>query len=189
MIISADSLKILGFTFGRRPTVWAHFNEIKKKYVARTHNIRHLRKIGFSAERLCRIFSAMIRPVIEFAAQIYHHMLSDEINGEIERLQRDVLKCIFGFKTPYRVALEKSGLESLEERRKSLALKFALDAEKNPRYSSWFPAHEEYRHNIRDKAKYKEDFALYDRTRNSPVFAMRRMLNSYYSRQQATAND
>ena len=108
-------------------------------------------------------------------------MLTDEINNEIERLQRDVLKCIYGFKVPYRIAIEKSGLTTLEERRKTLALNFALAAEKNPRYKHWFPIHPEYNHNIREKAKYLENFANFDRTRNSPVFAMRRMLNQHYA--------
>ena len=60
---------------------------------------------------------------------------------------------------------------SLENRRTALVLKFALDYEKNPRYQHWFPRHEKCRYYVRRKAKYKEEFALRDRMRNSPISA------------------
>ena len=161
-IISGDSLNILGFTFGRRPTMRPHFEAIRKKYIARTHIIRHLKKVGLSSVTLCKIYCSLIRPVIEFAAQVYHHMLSDDVSEEIEKLQRSVLKTIFGFKTSYACALEKSGLCTLDERRRKLCLKFALDSEKNPRYKHWFPAHDRYAYNVRQKSKFKEEFALRD---------------------------
>ena len=180
-IVSGDELKVLGFTMGRRPTMRPHVEAMKKKYVTRTHVIRHLKKVGFANHKLTKILCSLIRPIIEFAAQVYHHMLTEELNEEIERLQRDVLKSIYGFDTPYSTALEISNLETLESRRKTLALNFALSLEKNAKFSSWFPLQGEYRHNIREKKKYKEEFALRDRLRNSPVFSMRRMLNDHYA--------
>ena len=72
-------------------------------------------------------------------------MLTDEISEEIVRLlQHDTLKSIFGFDVPYFSALEKSGLESLTNRREKLALNFALSLEKNPKFSEWFPPHVDY---------------------------------------------
>ena len=68
-IVSSDELKILGFTFGRRPTVRPHFEATRRKYAARKHSIRHLKKIGIKKEQLVRIYSNMVRPVIEFASQ------------------------------------------------------------------------------------------------------------------------
>ena len=181
-IVSGDELKLLGFTFGRRPTVRPHFESVRRKYAIRTHSIRHLKKIGIKNDQLVRIYSAMILPVIEYTAPIYHHMLSDELRDDFERLQRQIFKIIYGFDTPYRQALEMSGMASLEDRRKELALSFALNAEKNPKYAHWFPLHPRYTHNIREQAKYREDFALRDRMKNSPVFSMRRILNEHYAK-------
>ena len=95
-------------------------------------------------------------------------------------MQRSTLKSIFGFNVPYRVALEKSGLPTLRERRDALVLNFALAAEKNPKYEHWFPKQPEYKHDVREKKKYKEEFALHDRMKRSPIFSMRKILNDHY---------
>ena len=178
---SQDTLKILGFTFGRRPTMHAHIETIRRKYAARSWSLIHLKRAGIPKAVLCQVFSSMIRPVIEYASVVYHSMLCEDLNEEIERFQRSALKIIYGFKVSYSDALRLSGLQRLEKRREKLMLDFALKAEKDSRYGKWFPPHPTYNHNIRKPMKYVEAFANRDRLKNSPVIYMRKMLNQFYA--------
>ena len=149
----------------------------RRKYSARSWTIRHLKRIGLDKTQLCRVYAALIRPVIEYAAPVYHHMLSDELSEDLERMQRMVLKVILGMNTPYREVLEESGLLTLENRRKKLALNFALTCAKNDRFKEWFPHHGEYKYRVRAPLKY------------SPIFSMRRILNKFYADQSKYLND
>ena len=54
-IMSQDSLKILGFTFGRHPNVNIHFKKMIKKVQSRSWIIRNLKRSGFKAEDLVRV--------------------------------------------------------------------------------------------------------------------------------------
>ena len=134
-----------------------------------------------SKKTRCEIFACLVRPVIEYAAAVYEHMLNGDLSEDIERMQRMSLKTIFGRKVSYESALDQSGLPRMDTRRKKLALEFALKCEENPRYKRWFPPHPTYDHNVRAPLKYTEMFASKDRLKNSPVFRMRKILNEHYA--------
>ena len=59
-ILSTDTLKIVGFTFGRRPGPGAHIRALRVKYGARAHVIRHLKQIGVDQDMLVRIYLSLI---------------------------------------------------------------------------------------------------------------------------------
>ena len=50
-----DKLKVLGFTFGKRPTVRPHVKSIRKKFRQRFWTLFNLRKNGFNNEELVRV--------------------------------------------------------------------------------------------------------------------------------------
>ena len=107
-------------------------------------------------------------------------MLVKSVNtnlNRLERAQKQCLKMMYGYSFSYRELLEKSGLETLKERRENAMLKFAKKAAKNPLYKHLFPLNECERVN-REQKTYKEELARTDRLYNSPVFAMRRALNN-----------
>ena len=59
---------------------------------------------------------------------------------EIERLQKNVLKTIFGFKESYADILERCDLQTLAQRRQSLFDKFAIELADNQKHAEkWFP--------------------------------------------------
>ena len=113
-IESQTSLKILGFHFGTKPTVEAHINELKKKYRRRAWIIRHLKRAGLDVEDLVKLYKALLRPVLDYASPIYHPMLNAKLSKQVEDLQRNTLKTIFGYDTSYNKALELSGLPTLD---------------------------------------------------------------------------
>ena len=62
-----------------------------------------------------------------------------EGKAQLERVQKSALHIILGKTyTLYEDALRALQLESLEERRESICLKFALKAEKQDKFKSWF---------------------------------------------------
>ena len=176
-IESGESMKILGFVFGQTPDAKEHLKFVRKKYCARAWSIRHLKGAKVPEEKLVKIYSSLIRPVIEYASQVFYHLLNKTQVGEIEQYQRRILKIIYGNSTPYNTALEKSGLKPLEERMIELVKKFTHKTAQNPRYDRWFPRHPEYTHELRKKLVYKESYAATERQRNGPIYRMRRILN------------
>ena len=97
------------------------------------------------------------------------------MSNQIERLQAQSLKIIHGFDKSYSEVLELSGNETLEARR-SKALSSFANKSLNGQFSHWFPLNEGAGR-TRESLKYKEEYARCDRLRNSPIFAMRRLLN------------
>ena len=79
----------------------------------------------------------------------------------------------------YSELLEKSGLETLEIRRRRNFDKFALKTEKNQRYKHWFPRNTN-NFNTRNNLPFKEEIARTERYKNSPVFLMRKRLNEIH---------
>ena len=124
-----------------RPTVRPQIENIISKTRRRFWILRHLKKFGLLEGDLVDVYKSCVRSVIEFTAVVYHSMLSAELSHELEKLQMQALKCIFGLQHSYRKLLEKTGQETLEDRRVSLCDKFALQCLNN-QFSHWFPTRE-----------------------------------------------
>lgn len=93
---------------------------------------------------IIKVYCSVIRPVIESVSYVYHPMMSSAMSDEIESMQRRVLKIVFGFKTPYRVALQSAKIDTLKTRRIATFEKFAKNTAANERFRHWFPSHEPY---------------------------------------------
>ena len=137
----------------------------------------HLMAAGVPIKDIVTIYSTTIRPVIEYAAQVYHPMMTKQQNDDLERLQRSSLKIIYGPKISYREALGLTGLPSLEERRKELLKKFAVKISGDSKYNNWLPKSEQPAYSLRTHKKYREMHANPDRLYRSPLFTIRRTLN------------
>ena len=69
-------------------------------------------------------------------------------------------------------------MKTLEERREAaLVLKFARKTEKNPQFRHWFPRNEN-RQSERGSKPFREFQARSERLYRSPLYTMRRLLNS-----------
>ena len=105
-------------------------------------------------------------------------MITDSDSLELDRVQMQALKRIFGWRLSYSKLLEKSGLEKLSTRRETAFLKLAEKMSNNKRYSSWFPLRLHRRsQQPRNAEKYKVYPARNERYSNSPLNIMRRELN------------
>ena len=101
-------------------------NNIVGKTRRRFWVLRHLRPFGLSEDKLLSVYKSVVRSVIEFTSLVYHSMLTKEQSNDIERLQMQALKCIYGLQYTYSSILQKTGLSTLEERRIEACDNFAM---------------------------------------------------------------
>jgi hypothetical protein len=173
-----DPIKILGFTFSGTPSVGAHVNSIVSKARRRYWVLRHLRRFGFDNQELLQVYMSLIRSVIEYCSVVYHSMLSQEMEKQLERVQSQALKIIYGFGFSYNDLLEKTGIEKLSDRRLKAIDKFTAKCI-DGKFSGWFPK-AATRRSARNPRPYVEKHARCDRLKDSPLYFMRRRLNDMY---------
>ena len=123
---TAATMKILGYTMSDMPGVHAQVEVARKRFRQRLWVLRHLRSLGFNSEELIRVYTTVVRPTTEYGAAVFHSQMTDEQEEELERLQNQALKCIYGIGKSARKLRELFGLDTLRARREEICLKFAL---------------------------------------------------------------
>ena len=139
-------------------------------------------------EDLLDIFILFIRSVIEYCAVAFHSSLTIEQETDIERIQKTCLKIILDDNyVSYSAALEMTGLETLNNRRESRCLDFALKCLKHPINNRLFPLNSnlDAKGNIvrnrgkSSKEKYSVNWARTEKYRRSAIPFCQRKLNSH----------
>ena len=177
-IKSTTQLKVLGIWFDNRPGVELHVEKLEKKFRSRLWALRHLKRSGMSSEDMLYLYKSLIRPVADFASVTYHTMLNQGQSDRLEKLQKRALKIVYGTSLTTEELLSVSGVNLLHDRREEMFLKFAMKVKDNERINKkWLPLASESVHDTRNKQTYKEITARTERLKNSPIFAMRRLLN------------
>ena len=127
-----------------------------------------------------------VRSKLEQSAVLWHFGLSDKNRAKLERVQKSALKVILGKRyTTYSEALEKLNIESLEDRRKSLCLKFAKKCLQVEKLKKLFPRNiKNHKMSKRSSEKFKVNRSLTQRYRNSAIPQMQRMLNLHEKQRQ-----
>ena len=91
-------------------------------------------------DHLKHIYKTFVRSILEFSSTVWHNSLTLADRQDLERVQKAALKVILrGEYENYEQALGVLNLDSLNQRRESLALKFAKNALKDPHFSELFP--------------------------------------------------
>ena len=119
------------------------------------------------------IYILFVRSQLEQSAVVWSSSLKEHNKADLERVQRSALKIILGPKyESYRKALVTLNLETLEERREYLCLKFAQKCTK------MFPLNRKNHHmDTRNREKYLVQFANTERLRKSFIIYMQKLLN------------
>ena len=176
---SSDKLKILGFVFGVRPTCEAQVGYLLEKYRGRLWSLRKLAANGLSREDLLRFYTTNMRSIFEYTQVTYHTMITKEQSGLLESAQSRALKIIHGTEYSYENLLRQTGLSRVEDRRKAAFEKFTVKAANNEIINhKWFPLNEAALHDTRTRNVYLEEMARTEKLYRSPIFEMRRLLNS-----------
>ena len=125
------------------------------------------------------IYIQYVRSILEQSCVVWHSSLSAENREDIERVQKNAFRIILKNKyTHYKEALDTLNLESLEERRKRLSLKFAIKSKTNPVISNLFQKKEKvHEMKLRKTEIFNVNIANTERYKNSAVPYMQRLLN------------
>ena len=172
--------KILGLVI-RDDLSWKSNTKLMtKKAYSRLWMIRRLKLNGASLDDLLDVYEKQIRSVLEFGTPVWNSGLTKGEVVDIERVQRVFLHIALGSNYgDYSLAMAQTGLESLEERRTKLCIKFALKASKNPKHRHWFEVTDpNSRTRRKNKTTFKAPFFRLERFKKSPVVYLTNLLNN-----------
>ena len=96
---------------------------IQQKASKRLYYLRELRRSGVPQSELCKVYTTLIRPVLEYACPVWSTSLSQELKQILESVQQRACRIMLP-RLSYPEALEHFDLESLEDRRFALCTKF-----------------------------------------------------------------
>ena len=125
------------------------------------------------------IYMAFIRSKLEQSSVVWHSSLTEDNRRDLERVQKAAVKIILRRSyTDYEEALKILNLESLDQRRSRLCLKFAKNCLKNEKMKKLFPlASKNHNMDTRLKEKFKVNKAHSERYKKSAVPFMQNLLN------------
>ena len=128
-------------------------------------------------KELIKAYKTLVRPIAEYCNIVFHSMLTDRQDEELERLQATALRYIYGYGLSYAKMREDSGLPTLRQRKIDACDKFAEKCIGSERFKIWFPESKPTRRRSRHTLPYQELHARCDRLRNSPLYYIRRRMN------------
>ena len=99
----------------------------------------HLKRSGFTEEELARAYRVCLLPTLDYCAPVYHSLLTDLQDQQLERLQASALHCIYGYNVPYSLMRVKAEVTTLRQRRIEALDKFTAKCLTSPMFLSWFP--------------------------------------------------
>ena len=144
--------------------------------------IRRLVSFNVPRNDLRTIYILFVRSILEKSAVVWHSGLTDEERCNIERVQKSAFKLILRDKyIDYESSLKVLDMESLDERRKTLCLNFALKCTKHEKAKHMFPQKtKSHRMNTRNCEKFQVQHSKTERLQKSPIIYMQTLLNDHF---------
>ena len=163
---------------------------IVKKANQKMRMLHKFSKFTKNKSHIMHIFKSQVRSVLEYCSTVWHSSLTESDSKDIERIQKAAVKLIMGKNYQgYSDSLNFLKLDSLHERRKKNALKFAKKSVMNEKFSSFFPKNPEgHIMRTRFSDRYKVNKANTERYRRSAVPYLQRLLNQDHQRQKKILN-
>ena len=116
---------------------------------------------------------------MNFLQHVWHSSLTLADRQDLERIQKAALKIILGKDyNGYEKSLEVLNMESLNQRRESMALKFVKNSLKNHNFSKLFPLKKSnHGMSVRNGERYHVNIGKTERYKDSAVPFLQRLLN------------
>ncbi len=122
----ANTVKLLGVHLDANFFWKSHVEAIVSKATQRLYFLKQLKRAGVPHRQLLYFYTTAIRPVLEYAAPVWHHLLTKTQTDEIEAIQRRSVRIIYSctYDMPYMSALYYADISSLASRREQLSRNF-----------------------------------------------------------------
>ena len=124
-----DCVTLLGVKLSSNLTWNNHIEHIIKKSQSKLYFLNLLRRSKVAPKDIIQIFQSRIRPILEYAAPVWHGGLTQELSDNMEDLQKRACKIALPDMS-YEEALTHLSLKPLDERRRDLC-KGLFDKMKN----------------------------------------------------------
>ena len=142
--------------------------------------IRNLKKYGANDQVLLEAYGHQIRTITEMACPVWNGALTQQEVRAIERIQRTALAIIRGENhTSYKEALAYFEMDTLENRREVLCVRFARKAQKDPKFSHWFEKNLSGVNTRSEKLPFVIPKTRTRRFKKSPIPYLTDLLNKY----------
>ncbi|CAH1245962.1 RET [Branchiostoma lanceolatum] len=153
-----STAKCLGVTFQSDLKWNVQVMEMTKKGKQRLYLLCRLRQFQLPTHDLLTVYTCFVRPVLEYATPLWHPGLTNSQRRKIENIQVRATKIILGKNFhSYSAACEALGLQTLENRRVSLCLRFAQKLYMSEQYRHWLPRSRGEMNEISGLARMNED--------------------------------
>ena len=174
-----EELKLLGVVL-RGDMKWtSNTSNMTIRAYKRLWAIRRLNGMGASIDDMKDIYIKQVRSVLEFAVPAWNGAITNAEKRDIERVQKTAAHIILGDEyLSYESALDSLGLESLEERRHKLSVKFAKKAANHLKHKNWFKPNLTNLTTRQEKKKFCPVYSNHSRFDKSPLSYLTNLLNS-----------
>ena len=178
-----EYVKILGVWLSEDIGDWGkNTTEVCKKAFTRMGMLSKLKYVGVPIEDLIEIYCLFIRSTAEYCSAVFATSLTCEQERKLTNIEKTALRIILHDNyVCYEAALEMTGLTSLSERRTAHLLSFSRRSARHPVHGPrMFPASENIQeiHDIRNREKFKVNFARGGAYFKSTIPTAQRLLNS-----------
>lgn len=121
-----NTMKLLGVHLDANFSWKSHVEVIVSKATQRLYFLKQLKRAGVPHHQLLHFYTVAIRPVLEYAAPVWHHLLTKSQTDQIEAVQRRAVRVIYNctYGMPYMSALYYADISSLANRREQLCRRF-----------------------------------------------------------------
>ena len=102
LIHLVQNMQVLGVHFSAKPDMSAQVLLICSKIRSWIWYLRHLRHNGFSQEELLAVYKLMILQCHDYCLSVYQSSLTLSQTIQLERLESNALKAIYGYDPSYR---------------------------------------------------------------------------------------
>ena len=123
--------KILGVTVSDDLRCSTHVLNIIKRANKRIFFIVQLKRAKIPTKEILNFYCCCVRPVLEYACEVFHFALPNYLSDNIERVQRRVTSIIFPGLS-YSERLDKANLTLLSDRRRHACSKLYNQITKDP---------------------------------------------------------
>lgn len=172
IIERVTSYKLLGLWIDNNMKWNTNTDKIIKKAAKRLFLLKVLKSYGASSSDMKVFYIAVIRPTLEYGAQVWNGGITKEQSKEIERIQKRALRVIYK-EDDYDKALRIANIESLEKRRDRMCIELIKKmANSDHRLHNLLPMKV---HEIRNRETRLNNQMYYnfmgktDRFKNSPI--------------------
>jgi len=119
------SFKLLGVYIDSTMSWTIHVDNMVKKATRRLYFLKQLKRAGLTSKQLFHYYTAVIRPVLECCAPVWHYALTKSQTQQLEAIQKRAIQIVLNFSRgmPYSSVLYAADLNALASRREDISRK------------------------------------------------------------------